>query len=65
MEYYISAKLIYYYEPTYDTASIAGFNKAMSAYISSILKRNFEINKNTNLTPHVELVEREPRSQPC
>jgi Zn-dependent protease with chaperone function len=45
LEYYINAKLIYYYEPTYDKRSIAEFNRAMDAYISSILKRNFEIKK--------------------
>lgn len=45
MEYYVQARLIYYYEPTYDNKSIGEFNKAIDAYISSILKRNFEIKK--------------------
>ncbi|ASU35736.1 Zn-dependent protease with chaperone function [Mucilaginibacter xinganensis] len=41
----LQAKLIYYHEPTYDNKSIGEFNKAIDAYISSILKRNFEIKK--------------------
>ncbi|MDN3584048.1 M48 family metallopeptidase [Mucilaginibacter flavus] len=45
LDKYLSSKWMYYYEPKYDNAAIAIFNAGVSAYISAVSKRNFEIKK--------------------
>jgi len=42
---YASSKWVYYYEPRYDNEAIGVFNAGVSAYISAVAKRNFEIKK--------------------
>lgn len=44
-ENYLTANLIYFYEPNYDNNAIAAFNEGTGAYMSAIANRNFDAKK--------------------